>query len=140
MLRKRPYLFLWFLAAILCMAYGISYLFQIDTNFSLTVSDVYVVVAHSQLFLLFALWLLLCGFGYFVLGRYKITPVYSLTKLHILFTLLTFFIIIIDQFTNHNSLETVLVWVAILLFPIAQIIYFINIIAATVLNLQENTV
>ena len=126
MLRKKPYLLLWFLAAILCMAYGISYLFQIDTNFSLTVSDVYVVVAHSQLFLLFALWLLLCGFGYFVLGRYKITPVYSLTKLHILFTLLTFFIIVIDQFTNHNSLETVLVWVAILLFPIAQIIYFIN--------------
>ncbi|MDP5229744.1 MAG: hypothetical protein NWQ38_05070 [Cellulophaga sp.] len=139
MLRKRPYLFLWFLAAILCLVYSVSYFYNIDTTFSLNIGDTYLVIAHLHLLFLFAVWLLLCGFGYFIISKYKITPIYSLTKLHIIVTLLTFFTIIIDQFINHNSLETVLVWVAILLFPIGQIIYFMNIIAATVLNLQENT-
>lgn len=139
MLRKRPYLFLWFLAAILCLVYSVSYFYNIDTTFSLNIGDTYLVIAHLHLLFLFAVWLLLCGFGYFIISKYKITPIYSLTKLHIIVTLLTFFTIIIDQFINHNSLETVLVWVAILLFPIGQIIYFMNIIAATVLKLQENT-
>ncbi len=137
MLQKRPYLILWFLGAILSVAYGFFYFMDLNTTFSLKIGDIYFEVAHIHLFFLFALWLLLCGFGYFVLNKYKIVPIYSLTKLHIFFTILTFFAIFIDQFTNHNSIETALVWTAILLFPVAQIIYFMNIIAATVLNLQE---
>lgn len=139
MLRKRPYLFLWFLAAILCLVYSVSYFFDIDSGFVLNFGDAYLVIPHSHLFLLFSLWLLLCGFGFFILNKYKITPIYSLTKLHIIFSLLTLFTIVLDNFIDHNDIEIILVWIAILLFPIAQIIYFMNIIAATVLKLQENT-
>jgi hypothetical protein len=139
MLQKRPYLILWFLGAILSVAYGFFYFIDLNTAFSLNIGGIYFDIAHLHLFFLFALWLLLCGFGYFILSKYRITPIFSLTKLHIIFTLLTFFAIIGDQFSDHNTIESVLVWTAILLFPIAQIIYFMNIIAATVLNLQENT-
>lgn len=139
MLQKKPYLILWFLAAILAIIFSFSYFFDVDNEFVLNFGDTYFVIAHSHLFLLFSLWLLLCGFGYFILNKYKITPIYSLTKLHIVFTLLTLFTIILDKFIDHNDIENILVWTAILLFPIAQIIYFMNIIAATVLKLQENT-
>lgn len=138
MLKKRPYLVLWFLGAVLCVAFAVSYFFKFDKTFVLNFSDTSFGIAHSQLFLLFAVWLLLCGFGYFILHKYGITPIYSLTKLHVTFTLLTFFAVIGDQLLDKTSLETTMVWIAILLFPIAQIIYFMNIIAATVLNIQEN--
>ena len=132
MLQNRPYLFLWFLAAVLAISFSFSYFFDIDNEFVLNFGDTYFVIRHSHLFLLFSLWLLLCGFGYFILKNYKISPIYSLTKLHIIFTLLTLFTIILDKFIDHNDIENILVWVAILLFPVAQIIYFMNIIAATV--------
>jgi hypothetical protein len=134
MLKKKPHLVLWFIGAILAVGCCISYFFKIDTNFLLTISDIYLVVAHSHIFLLSSLWFLLCGFGYFILLKYKITPVYSLTKIHLLITLLSLFGIIIDQFTNNDGIESLIAWMSIVIFFIGQIIYFVNIIVATVLS------
>lgn len=136
LLREKPYLVLWFIGAILAVGCSISYFFKIDTNFLVTISDIYLVVAHSHIFLLGALWFLLCGFGYFILLKYQITPVYSMTKIHLLLTLLSLFGIVIDQFTNNDGLETVIAWLSIILFFLAQTIYFINIVVATVFKIR----
>ena len=136
LLREKPYLVLWFIGAILAVGCSISYFFKIDTNFLVTISDIYLVVAHSHIFLLGALWFLLCGFGYFILLKYQITPVYSMTKIHLVLTLLSLFGIVIDQFTNNDGLETVIAWLSIILFFLAQTIYFINIVVATVFKIR----
>tara|TARA_R110000868_G_C10830895_1_gene759376 strand:+ start:421 stop:861 length:441 start_codon:yes stop_codon:yes gene_type:complete len=136
LLREKPYLVLWFIGAILAVGCSISYFFKIDTNFLVTISDIYLVVAHSHIFLLGALWFLLCGFGYFILIKYQITPVYSMTKIHLLLTLLSLFGIVIDQFTNNDGLETVIAWLSIIIFFLAQTIYFINIVVATVFKIK----
>lgn len=136
LLREKPYLVLWFIGAILAVGCSISYFFKIDTNFLVTISDIYLVVAHSHIFLLGALWFLLCGFGYFILIKYQITPVYSMTKIHLLLTLLSLFGIVIDQFTNNDGLETVIAWLSIIIFFLAQTIYFINIVVATVFKIR----
>lgn len=136
LLREKPYLVLWFIGAILAVGCSISYFFKIDTNFLVTISDIYLVVAHSHIFLLGALWFLLCGFGYFILLKYQITPVYSMTKIHLLLTLLSLFGIVIDQFTNNDGLETVIAWLSIIIFFLAQTIYFINIVVATVFKIK----
>ena len=136
LLREKPYLVLWFIGAILAVGCSISYFFKIDTNFLVTISDIYLVVAHSHIFLFGALWFLLCGFGYFILLKYQITPVYSMTKIHLLLTLLSLFGIVIDQFTNNDGLETVIAWLSIILFFLAQTIYFINIVVATVFKIR----
>lgn len=136
LLREKPYLVLWFIGAILAVGCSISYFFKIDTNFLVTISDIYLVVAHSHIFLLGALWFLLCGFGYFILLKYQITPVYSMTKIHLLLTLLSLFGIVIDQFTNNDGLETVIAWLSIIIFFLAQTIYFINIVVATVFKIR----
>lgn len=133
-LKDKPHLVLWFIGAILAIGCCVSYLFKIDTNFLLTVGDLYLVVAHSHIFLLASLWFLLCGFGYFVLQKYGISPIYSLTKVHVLITLLSLLGIVIDQFTNNEELESLIAWIAIMLFFIGQIVYFMNIIVATVLS------
>tara|TARA_R110000868_G_scaffold125037_3_gene330399 strand:+ start:19364 stop:19810 length:447 start_codon:yes stop_codon:yes gene_type:complete len=134
--RERPYLVLWFIGALLAVGCCISYLFKIDTNFLLNVGATYFVVAHSHIFLLAALWFLLCGFGYFVLQRYGITLVYSLTKSHLWITLLSLLGIVIDQFTNNDGVETAIGWASIMLFCIGQLIYFINIIVSTMLKIK----
>lgn len=136
LLKEKPYLVLWFIGAILAVGCSISYFFKIDTNFLVTISDIYLVVAHSHIFLLGALWFLLCGFGYFILIKYQITPVYSMTKIHLLLTLLSLFGIVIDQFTNNDGLETVIAWLSIIIFFLAQTIYFINIVVATVFKIK----
>jgi len=136
LLREKPYLVLWFIGAILAVGCSISYFFKIDTNFLVTISDIYLVVAHSHIFLLGALWFLLCGFGYFILLKYQITPVYSMTKIHLVLTLLSLFGIVIDQFTNNDGLETVIAWLSIIIFFLAQTIYFINIVVATVFKIR----
>tara|TARA_R110002050_G_scaffold204522_3_gene340071 strand:+ start:8535 stop:8981 length:447 start_codon:yes stop_codon:yes gene_type:complete len=134
--RESPYLVLWFIGALMAVGCCISYLFKIDTNFLLNVGATYFVVAHSHIFLLAALWFLLCGFGYFVLQRYGITPVYSLTKSHLWITLLSLLGIVIDQFTNNDGVETAIGWASIMLFCIGQLIYFINIIVSTMLKIK----
>ena len=139
LLREKPYLVLWFIGALLAVGCSVSYFFKIDTNFLVTISDIYLVVAHSHIFLLGSLWFLLCGFGYFILLKYKITPIYSMTKIHLIITLLSLFGIVIDQFTNNDGLETIIAWFSILIFFIAQIIYFVNITVATTLKIRIKT-
>lgn len=136
LLKEKPYLVLWFIGAFLAIGCTVSYFFKIDTNFLVTISDIYLVVAHSHIFLLGSLWFLLCGFGYFILLKYQIKPIYSMTKIHLIITLLSLFGIIIDQFTNNDGLETVIAWTSILIFFLGQIIYFVNIIVATVLKIR----
>ncbi|ADV48292.1 hypothetical protein Celal_0967 [Cellulophaga algicola DSM 14237] len=136
MLKKKPHLVLWFIGAILAVGCCISYLFKIDTNFLLTIGDIYLVVAHSHIFLLGSLWFLLCGFGYFILHKYEIEPIYSLTKIHLGATLLSLLGIVVDQFTNNDGVESVIAWASILIFLVAQTIYFVNIAMATVLKVR----
>ena len=137
LLKERPYLVLWFFGALLAIGCCVSYLFKIDTNFLLNVGDTYFVVAHSHIFLLSSLWFLLCGFGYFFLKKFNIIPVYLITKIHLFITLLSLFGVIIDQFTNNDGVETLIVWASIMIFFIGQIIYFVNIIVATLLKLNQ---
>jgi len=136
MLKNKPHLVLWFIGALLAIGCCISYFFKIDTNFLLTLGETYLVVAHSHIFLLGALWFLLCGFGYFILQKYEITPIHSLTKIHLIATLLSLLGIVVDQFTNNDGVESVIAWTSILLFLVAQTIYFINITIATVLKVR----
>ncbi|MFI8604945.1 hypothetical protein ACIGCP_10810 [Cellulophaga baltica] len=134
MLKNKPHFVLWFIGALLAIGCCISYFFKIDTNFLLTIGDTYLVVAHSHIFLLGSLWFLLCGFGYFILHKYKITPIYSLTKIHLGATLLSLLGIVVDQFTNNDGVESAIAWGSILIFLLAQTIYFVNIAIATVLK------
>ena len=59
-----------------------------------------------------------------------------MTKIHLLLTLLSLFGIVIDQFTNNDGLETVIAWLSIIIFFLAQTIYFINIVVATVFKIR----
>tara|TARA_R110002051_G_scaffold298457_4_gene365305 strand:- start:10874 stop:11323 length:450 start_codon:yes stop_codon:yes gene_type:complete len=135
-LNEKSHLVLWFIGAVLAIGCCVSYFFKIDTNFLLTIADTYIVVAHSHIFLLGSLWLLLCGFGYFILQKYEIKPICILTKIHLIITLLSLFGIVIDQYTNNDGLETVIAWMAIMIFFVGQIIYFINIIVATLFKIK----
>jgi len=136
MLKDKPHIVLWFIGALLALGCSISYFFKIDTNFLLTIGDIYLVVAHSHIFLLGSLWFLLCGFGYFMLFTYKIKPIYVLTKIHLLITVVSLLGIVIDQYTNNDGLETVIAWLSIMAFFIGQIGYFINIMAATLIKIK----
>jgi hypothetical protein len=137
MLKRKPHLVLWFIGALLAVGCCVSYLFKIDTNFLLTIGETYLVVAHSHIFLLGSLWFLLCGFGYFILQKYKIALVYSLTKIHLAATLLSLLGIVVDQFTNNDGVESVIAWASIMIFFLAQVVYFVNISIATVLKVRR---
>ncbi len=138
MLQKKPYLVLWFIGALFSLGCFISYLFKIDTNFLLNIGEVYLVVAHSHIFLLASLWFLLCGFGYFVLFRFGITPIYTLTKVHLWITLLSLLGIVIDQFTNNEGLESAIAWASIMIFFIGQFVYFVTLLLGNYLKKSEH--
>lgn len=136
MLQKKPYVVLWFLGAVLAIAFSVSYVLKIDTNLVINRYDSYIVIAHSYLFLLFSVWFLLCGLGYFILQKFKAKPIYTLTILHLLFTLLSLLGIFFDQFTNSDRVESILVWVSIVLFPVGQLLYFVHIMLSTLLKFK----
>ena len=137
LLKVKPYLVLWFAGAVLAISCCISYLFKIDTNFLLNIGAIYLVVAHSHIFLLGSLWFLLCGFGYFILHKYRITPINSLTKIHLLITLFSLLGVIIDQFTKSEGVESIIAWASIMIFFVGQTIYFVNISIATLLKIRK---
>lgn len=135
MIRKTPHLVLWFIGALLAITYCSYFLFDIDeASFNINIYDTYFVIGYSSLFLSFAIWLLMCGFGYFILNKYNIKPLYSLTTAHLILTLMWILGVTINYFIN--GFEDVIIWLSILVFPIAQILYFVNIMLSTLIKVR----
>ncbi|QWX83196.1 hypothetical protein H0I23_12130 [Cellulophaga sp. HaHaR_3_176] len=135
MVRKTPHLILWFLGALLAVTYCSYFLFDIDeASLDINIYDTYYVIGYSSLFLSFAIWLLMCGFGYFILNKYKIKLIYSLTITHLILTLVWVVGVTINYFIN--GFEDVIIWLSILVFPIAQILYFVNIMLSTLIKVK----
>lgn len=86
-LEEKPFLVLWvFSALILCL--GLVAFLIPERTFDISIGYTYYVIATPYLLILAFIWFGLCGLGYHLLLLYKMKPVYWLTLLHFVLSIL----------------------------------------------------
>jgi len=145
-IRNIPYVILWFIAAILILiAHGISSR-QYDTTLDINIHDTYFVISYTHIFRFLAFWAVICAMGYWVLSRFNIKSFFWLTLSHLVLSIVSIFWLMFElsfvslqdapepyyQNTAFRSGADILV--VFFLFPLAQLIYTLNILISIFLR------
>jgi len=150
-LAKKSYAVLWIFSVFLFVVYFVT-LFLPEVTVDFNIYDTYFVIGSAVFFNLLALWVGLCGLGYFVLLRYNIQPISWLTLLHLAITILLLFPLcfpnmftVIDNSTAKLNIPITLYklsannvkGMAIIMLLTSQLLYFINIIISIAVNMYS---
>ncbi|MCW5515095.1 hypothetical protein [Muriicola sp. Z0-33] len=86
-LEEKPYLVVWaFSIIILCV--GLVAFLTPEQTFDINIEDTYYVIALPNFLILVFLWFGLCGLGYYFLYFFKMKPIYWLTLIHLVLSIL----------------------------------------------------
>jgi len=143
--RYKPHLVLFVLAIFIFL---IAYLFSFfcgDSTLDINVHDTYYVISHDHVMILLAIWISLCGLGYWILFKWGVKPILWMTLIHIIVSLIAVSIITLNlsfsepedvprrYYENSTFSDGLQVLWGILLFLVAQATYFINILLSTII-------
>lgn len=144
LLREKPFVGLTVFSGLLfVLSYLRFFLFE-DSTLDINIHDTYYVFSQHHLLNFTAIWIGLCAFGYWVLFKKGIRTIHGLTIAHLLCSVLAIVGLIFDvgfisledtpnrYYQNTVYPEAADSLVHILLFPIVQVLYFINITASTI--------
>ena len=143
---EKPHLPLWVISALLLVLFFIHIIISPENNIDINIHDTYYVIASAHLLLLLSLWFGCCASGYMILKRFNITPNFWLVCLHLVISVTVLMgMFFPDWFVTEQgsyevpsspvNLSSSTLWnikfLAILLFLIAQGLYFINVFVVT---------
>ncbi len=141
---------LWFVAAILVLVSYVLSLRQYDTTLDINIHDTYIVISYTHVFRFLAFSAAICAIGYWILLRFNRKPFFWLTLSHlvmsfvvILWFLFEFSFICLQDVPDHYNHKTEFssgadIFMILFLFPVAQLIYVLNILISIFLKNKKN--